>query len=106
MFPQATLRRTFSLVWGYLISKAETASSPAQVSSHLMSVWNRVVVCRHCTWLKNVRNVELYSPPSFLSSFLFLHSASGRGGATGSLDFLRWSVVLQGAGGQLGCGYK
>lgn len=36
------------------------------------AVWNRAVLCSHSTWLKNVRNVELYFPPPSLPAFSFL----------------------------------
>lgn len=41
------------------------------------AVWNRAVLCGHSTWLKNVRNVELYFPPPSLPAFSFLTLLSG-----------------------------
>lgn len=45
--------------------------------SVLQAVWNRAVMCSHSTWLKNVRNVELYFPPPSLPAFSFLTLFSG-----------------------------
>lgn len=56
------------------LSKAEGRFFPQNSGflSVLQAVWNRAVLCSHSTWLKNVRNVELYFPLPSLPAFSFL----------------------------------
>lgn len=95
----------FHLVLGYAkisfpISKVGGRFFPLNSGSLSVpqAVWNRAVLCSHSTWLKNVRNVELYFPPSFLSSFLFLNSAFGRSGARGVFCSIVWSFSVVSGG--------
>lgn len=62
---------TFALVLG-LYFQGQVLLPEPRFSPVLQALWNRAVLCSHSTWLKNVRNVELYFPPPSFPAFSFL----------------------------------
>lgn len=110
-----TLSPPFDLVLGHPeipspISKAGSFPQNSGFLSVLQAVWNRAVLCSHSTWLKNVRNVELYFPPPSLPAFSFLTLLSGEVGSFPRNSLALQSVfggsgltVLQGVGSPSGC---